>query len=470
MATTTQTAQAAPVVAQPGQAAPGSNPVPPAGGQAGAPGANAGGGQGGNVGGGGGPGPPGGPGPGGAAAAFPQVPQVPFAFALSPARVSDLLLDYTRTADVKQYYKSVSPLDPKFDLSPGGMLGFLQAFRDRARESNWYLTLCFIMNGIMVNLVNQYGTVTIDNVRAHVLTYQGMMSRNAQNSNQIYVCLSLSLTDEAKHKVSLDAGRYTIGDECDGLLFFKVIVGLAHVDTRATVTVIRTRLSSLDTKMSDVQDNIVELNQFVKAQQDGLTARGERTDDLLVNLFKAYRACGDHEFLTWIRAKEDSYNEGANFTPEMLMSLADNKYTTLVDSGLWMQKSEAQKRIVALAAQVQTLEKGKQAVAKAKKDKDKKDYKGKKDKNKKDKKFDKHKEPAWVTVAPGAGQPQDKTVEEKEWHWCIHHGDAGKWVRHTRAECKIKKELDAKTAKAAGGNSQMKVAAMVAVYPEDDDF
>jgi uncharacterized coiled-coil protein SlyX len=70
-------------------------------------------------------------------------------------------------------------------------------------------------------------------------------------------------------------------------------VGLAHIDTRATVTMIRRRLCALDTKIADVQDNIVKLNAFVKAQQDALTAtRGEKTQDLLVNLFMAYMAYG----------------------------------------------------------------------------------------------------------------------------------------------------------------------------------
>jgi hypothetical protein len=75
--------------------------------------------------------------------------------------------------------------------------------------------------------------------------------------------------------VALDAHKYTVGNDCDGLLYFKVIVGLAHVNTCATVTVICHCLSSLDTKIANVQDNIVELNSFVKAQQDALTARGE---------------------------------------------------------------------------------------------------------------------------------------------------------------------------------------------------
>jgi hypothetical protein len=219
------------------------------------------------------------------------------------------------------------------------------------------MTLSFLIQGVLYNLVSQYGSVSIEQVRVHALSYNGTPSRHAQNSDQIYVCLAASLTDEAMQRVALDANKYTIGDDCDGLLYFKVIVGLAHIDTRATVTMIRRRLCALDTKITDVQDNIVELNAFVKAQQDALTARGEKTEDLLVNLFTAYMACSDQEFLTWVKEKENQYNEGANFSPEELMTLADNKYNSLVENGKWMQQSEDQKRIVALTAQVQSWEK-----------------------------------------------------------------------------------------------------------------
>jgi hypothetical protein len=157
----------------------------------------------------------------------------------------------------------------------------------------------------------------------------------------------------------LESHKFRIQNEPDGLLYFKVIVGIAHLNTRATVTVIRTRLSSLDTKILDVQDNISELNAFVKLQQAGLEAGGVRTDDLLVNLFKAYKACLDAEFKTWVKRAEDNYNEGPNITPEELMTLADNKYQSLIDSGTWLQQTKDQKRIVAMAAQIQSLKKSK---------------------------------------------------------------------------------------------------------------
>jgi uncharacterized coiled-coil protein SlyX len=385
-------------------------------------------------------------------------------------------LNYTLTNDIKLYYKAVAPLSTKFDLSPAGMRGFLQAFFDKASDVNWLMTLTIQVGAIQYDLIKQYGSVTIEDVRLHAMTYMGTMTRHAQNSNQMYACLSESLTPEAKNKVALETHKFAVNNVNDGLLYFKVIVGLAHIDTRATVTVIRTRLSSLDTKIAELQDNIIELNQFVKTQTDGLEARGETTEDLLVNLFKAYKACGDEEFLTWIRRKEDSYNEGTDITPEQLMSLADNKYKTLTESGAWMQKSKSQKRIVALAAQVQSLEKS-STPKKFETKKPPQDKKGKfQGKGKANgKKGGKDKGWVWVTVAPAPGQPTEKDVGGKHFRWCTYHdedGSGGKWVQHSLADCKIRKELEAKggTKPNEAGKGKMKVAGMVAVLPEDDDY
>ena len=400
---------------------------------------------------------------------------MPARFALTPALVSQQYLDYTLTNDIKLYYKSIAPLSTKFDLSPANMRGFIKAFFDKASDANWLMTLRIPIGNEQFDLIKQYGSVSIEQVRQHADTYIGTETRHAQNSNQIYACLAESLTTEAKNKVALETHKFVVQETNDGLLYFKVIVGLAHIDTRATVMVIRTRLSSLDTKLVELQDNIIELNQFVKTQTDGLEARGETTEDLLVNLFKAYKACGDEEFLSWTKKKEDDYNEGTNITPEQLMVLADNKFKTLTESGAWMQKSRAQKRIVALAAQVQTLERGTQAKKPEPKkpwtgNKAKTPYKGKGKPN-----ANKDKGWAWMTTAPAAGQPKEKDMAGKHYRWCTYHnenGSGGKWVQHALADCKVKLELEAqgKHKSHEPPKNQMKVAGMVAVLPEDDDY
>ncbi len=53
---------------------------------------------------------------------------------------------------------------------------------------------------------------------------------------------------------------------------------------------------------------------------------GEATHDLLLNLFKGYKACKDAEFVDYIKKKEKYYKEGGDVTYEQLMDWALNKY------------------------------------------------------------------------------------------------------------------------------------------------
>jgi hypothetical protein len=227
--------------------------------------------------------------------------------------------------------------------------------------------------------------------------------------------LSESLTPEAQSKVALETKKYTINGTLDGICYFKVIVGLAHIDTLATVATIRISLSSLDATIAELQDDIVALNTFVKTQTDGLEARGEKSDDLLTNLFKGYKKCSDEEFVNWVQSKQDAYYEKQiTLNPEKLMSFAKDKYTTQVEEGTWMLKTTSQKRIVALTAQVASLEKGWQHVKKPEAKKpfvsNKKVSKGKgvPPKNK-----GKGKDWGWALIGPKEGQPKEKTVDGK---------------------------------------------------------
>ena len=150
----------------------------------------------------------------------------------------------------------------------------------------------------------------------------------------------------------------------------------------------------------------------------------------------------------------------------------------ITESGEWVQKSNTQKGIVALTAQVQAIENNRAKKPEAKKAPN--DKKGKfegKGKKKANGKAGKDKAWAWVTVAPAAGQPKEKDVNGKHFRWCTYHdenGSGGKWVQHTLIDCKVRQKLEAqKQANKENGKDKMKVAGMVAILPkddEDDDF
>ena len=105
-----------------------------------------------------------------------------------------------------------------------------------------------------------------------------------------------------------------------------------------------------------VNSNIENFNQYISGCVTGLEARGERSEDLLDNLFKGYKVATDGKFVQYIEQKEMEYFDGVHMTTDSLMQLAENKYTARVDRGEWGGKSEEQKQIIAPPSTVTSLQ------------------------------------------------------------------------------------------------------------------
>ena len=426
-------------------------------------------------GGGDGPGAPGG-GAGGAGGAAGQ-PAVPFA--LTPALVNNDILDYTDQGTIKSYYRAIEPLDPVFDVEGGTLKLFLENVKQRAESFNWMSTLTIPKNGQQLNLIADYGALSLQDVLDHAQSYIGQHLRNAQNSFQIYNCLISSLTDAGKARVVLESNKFTINEVPDGPLLLKVIIQLAHIDTRATVTVIRTRLSSLDVKISQLQDNITEFNEYVKTQRASLEARGETTHDLLVNLFKGYKAAADTRFVSYIETKEDDYNEGQDITAESLMELAESKYRTLVESEQWKEPTAEQKKIVALTAQLEQMKKQNRTTRQgsntnttnnqSNQQGNRNNRQTNQSNNNNRNGNNRNKRTPWYYQPPKEGEPSTKTVNEKTYYWCPNHGKSGKWVRHKPTECKATGDTkDKNTNNESTDKPTLKVNSLAAVIDNDD--
>mmetsp|Transcript_35132 Transcript_35132/g.52225 ORF Transcript_35132/g.52225 Transcript_35132/m.52225 type:complete len:128 (+) Transcript_35132:539-922(+) len=81
-----------------------------------------------------------------------------------------------------------------------------------------------------------------------------------------------------------------------GLWLLKVIIRESHIDTNATTSMIRLQLTQLDTYLPTVGHDILKFKAYVGMLVEGLASRGEKTHDLLANLFKGYAACSDTDF------------------------------------------------------------------------------------------------------------------------------------------------------------------------------
>jgi hypothetical protein len=276
------------------------------------------------------------------------------------------------------------------------------------------------------NLLSQYGLIPLASVRAHVMTYYSTPTKRAQDSFMACQCLLSSLTLDFLKLITAESNDYHLpeivaaeGRVPAGPLLLKLIISKAHVDSRATVSFIRTSLTLLDAKMIELDSNVETFNQYVKAQIKNLSARGETSSDLLINLFKGYRAANDVEFADFIRRKVNSYEEGEDINPNNLMADALTKYKARKLTDEWSAPTKEQGQILALTAQVELLSKS------ARKPPSKPPPKTwKKDKDKW----------AWKDVLPKDGEPTTKDFGGKTYHVnCTHHPN--QWVCHTTAEC-----------------------------------
>ena len=158
-------------------------------------------------------------------------------------------------------------------------------------------------------------------------------------------------------KMVSEEQQYAINNHHSAALVFKVAMNKAIVDTRATASHFRTNLASLDAYMSSVNSDIDKFNLYVKQAVRGLKARRERTDDLMIYLFKGYKTATNEEFVKYITQKEQSYNEGSDLTYEQLMTFAHNDFENSKRNGIWGSKTPDQRQIVALQSSLNKVKK-----------------------------------------------------------------------------------------------------------------
>ena len=370
----------------------------------------------------------------------------PVVFAMAPARISVDILDYSTKAGKDQYYKATAPLSSKednFDCSPDGLANFLQLLKRRALEMGWEDTILLIpddvknLTGTSKNFLKYYGSHTMEHLTEVARLYHpNKNNRLTQESFQLWNCLMDSITKEARDKVTVKEDEYTIEGESCGILLLKIIISKASVDTNASTAAVRSQLATLDRYIKTIDDyDIGVFNHYVETLLSRLVSRRQQSQDLLINLFRAYKTVDDQEFHRYINQKESDFEESSQadvLTPEKLMSMALEKFTILKEvKGTWREMSAEQKQIVALNARLEKTKatSNKKENVKSNKRNDKKSG----GKPKKTSGAKTRKALPWQTEAPKPGEPTSKTVDGREWHYCSKHK---KWGSHKTSECK----------------------------------
>ena len=254
-------------------------------------------------------------------------------FALSPALANRDALDFTQTATAKVYKTASSPVATEFDCKPENLQLFLDQLRNRAIAHEWQNILLIPKNGNeneSRDLIDSYGELSYDDVKANVLTYINTESREAQDSFMLHLCIMSFLSKSAERQVRLKGKQHSfqLAETGSGPLLLKVVIMVSHIDTRATINSVRTKMSSLDQAMRTFDSDVEAFNKYVIGLAEQLQARGQETQNLLVNLFKGYKACKDLTFIDYITKKEDLYEEGGDVSNEQLIDWALNKFKT----------------------------------------------------------------------------------------------------------------------------------------------
>jgi hypothetical protein len=250
----------------------------------------------------------------------------------------------------------------------------------------------------------------------------------AQDSIILYECIWNTLSKTGRSKVWIWKEQFHINSIPVGFLLLKIVIREAHIDTNATVRHVREKISSLDIFISSISHDIEKFNAHVINIVNGLKARGHTSQDVLANLFKAYKTVPDKEFIRYIKEKEDVYDDGTDTTPEALMLRAADKYKRIVEAKEWKAPSPGHEKIIALEAAIKKLN-AKQANSSPKSKTDKTNTSD----SQKGKQYAKTLKPDWMMKAPPTGSPHTKTKDGKEYYWCTKHKA---WGRHQPQECK----------------------------------
>jgi hypothetical protein len=141
-----------------------------------------------------------------------------------------------------------------------------------------------------------YGQVTLEDVKRHAHTYINTNTRAAQDSIMLYQFLTNSLTEEPNTSVLSNAATYTIEALPSGACLLKILIGKASIDTKAKMLLLREIIAKLHVKIIDFNGDIREFNIFVNNTTDELSGRGQRVDELVTHLFKAYEQINDDQF------------------------------------------------------------------------------------------------------------------------------------------------------------------------------
>lgn len=368
------------------------------------------------------------------------------------AKHSDGVIRFDSKAGSKYYEQATQSLfstNERFDVEPNRFQMFINLLHNRAKDLGMLKAGANAMvpvdvdnpAGEAIDSIAAYGSTTLAQVTAWETTFINTESRNSQNTKILYELIKNSLSVQGFQRVQVWKDQYTIGEHMSGGCFLKIVIRESHLDTNATISTLRLNLCNLDAYVRDNGTDIAAFNTYVQNQIDGLSARGETTDDLIVNLFKGYKEIKDENFSQYIRQIENGHEDGTSvIDPHSLMIRAVNFYKKQLLRKEWDQPSKHKLDVMALEAKIASLQKMQKQGGGSNKNQPKGKDVG--DKSKSKASSSKPERPKWLSDHV---KPKEESIKEPrkwnnaKWYWC---GDetggkcGGKWRTHKPSECK----------------------------------
>jgi hypothetical protein len=245
---------------------------------------------------------------------------------------------------------------------------------------------------------------------------QDIYDKNA--SQLMYNCIMSSISQKVSKKLLSKHSEI----DYDGPTLLRQIIADTFITSQASTFETKNSLFALDLK--DYKFNVVKMHEAVSDKIAGIHSVGKRHDDedLIINLFNAYKTATNPDFLAHIKYLKSEYKTGKLTAAAQLMEQVEEEYDRLDKAKTWKptKKRSEDSDVVALTAQLKT------ALSMAGKGKGK-DKKSEDAKNKTKWKYEK-----------SLGTNGKLTKNDKTYHWCDGpgHGGTAMWCIHKPGSCK----------------------------------
>jgi hypothetical protein len=150
-------------------------------------------------------------------------------------------------------------LSTTFSLNKPNVSILLAELGDCSNSASWTTTLRISIGAVpaaagvaaipavQMDLFQDYGRLSLPQLRIPVMARQVSMDRHAQNNYQLYIALTNSVDEDTKGKMQREKNEYMTGPAGDipsSMLYFKKLMMKAEVDSWAMASHIRDNLGS----------------------------------------------------------------------------------------------------------------------------------------------------------------------------------------------------------------------------------